>query len=124
MHPNAIWLAAMLSVGFALYVLHLVRRGHLRESYALIWLGAVTAMALFALQHGWIDAIGHFLGVAYPPALFLLLGLLFSLAISLNLTVHVSRHHDRTVRLAQEVALLRQRLEEVERRHGVRAAGE
>lgn len=124
MNPHAFWLAAALALALAGYVLNLVRRGHLRESYALVWLGAVAAMTLFALQPGAVDAVGRVLGVAYPPALFLLVGLLFGLAISLNLTVHVSRHQDRTVRLAQELALLRQQLEEVAKGRGVRPAGD
>lgn len=115
-------IAAVLALGFAAYVVFLVRQGWLRESYALIWLGIGSGMVLFALQRTWLDAVGRYLGVVYPPAFFLLLGLLFSLVIGLNLTVHLSRQNDRTVRLAQEVALLRRQLEELEQ-NGLPDAG-
>ncbi|HEX6989486.1 MAG TPA: DUF2304 domain-containing protein [Bacillota bacterium] len=119
---DAAGLALVLSLGFVAYVLHLIRSGRLREGLALTWLLTGAGMAVLASRRPWLDAIGRFFGVQYPPAFFLLLGLLFTLVMVLNLTVHASRPEERTVRLAQELAVLRRRLEEVEGSHGVRRA--
>ena len=117
---DAAALAVVLCLVFVVYVLLLIRLGQLREGFALIWLLTGVGMAALASRRPWLDAIGHAFGVQYPPAFFLLLGLLFTLVVALNLTVYASRHHDRIVRLAQEVAFLRSRLEEVEARLDLR----
>ena len=54
-----------------------------------------------------IDKISHFLGVDYPPALFLLLCILFLLIINFRTTRYLSKEKEKVMFLAQEIAILK-----------------
>ncbi|MNC14003.1 Undecaprenyl-phosphate mannosyltransferase [compost metagenome] len=76
-----------------------------------VWLLLGLAMALFLFAPGLLDRLSRLLRVHYAPSLLFLLGLLFSLAFIMHLTIVMSRMHRRIVRLAQEVAILKEELE-------------
>lgn len=91
-------------------VVHLIRQEKLKEGYSIIWFLVGLTMVLFASVTKLLDILASSIGISYSPAaLFLILtGGLFILA--LHFSVLISKH-DRQIRaLAQENALLRNRL--------------
>ena len=107
--------AALLALSFVLlaFVLELVRRGLLKERYALFWL----ATSLFGLLVGvFPDSIVIFASIVQfqlLTALFVF-SFLFMLGIVLSFTVLISRLSERNRALTQEVALLANRLARVD----------
>jgi hypothetical protein len=103
-----------LSVILCGFVLELVRRGHLREKYALLWLGT----SLFGLAVGvYPDLIVRFASAVrfqMLTALFVF-GFVFLLSLVMAFSVIISRLSERNRTLAQEVALLGNRLHRLER---------
>ncbi|HEX3597596.1 MAG TPA: DUF2304 domain-containing protein [Polyangiaceae bacterium] len=95
-------------------VVELIRRRRIQQVLWLPWLGA----ALFPVLFGWWirpwAAAARWLGVVYQPLLLVALAALLSFAMLLYLTVVVSSLIQKNLRLAQELALLRSRLEEYE----------
>jgi len=82
-----------------------VRRGHLRERYALLWL----ATSLFGLVVGLFpNLIVYFSRLMHFQFLTLLfvVSFLFLLGLVLSFTVVISRQSERNRKLTQEVALL------------------
>jgi hypothetical protein len=111
---DAVYLLA-LGIGLALFyaILDLIRRRWLKEKYALLWLVTALTLLVFAAEPRLVKVLARALGIYYAPSALFLLGLLFMLVLNLQYTVVLSRQSERVVRLAQEVALLRQRLSEL-----------
>jgi hypothetical protein len=88
-------------------VLEFVRRRKLLESFALLWLFVGVVGVLVAIFRSSVDSVARFVGIAAGANLFLGLGILFLLFVSMALSLYVSRLEDRVEILAEEVAALR-----------------
>jgi hypothetical protein len=91
-------------------ILRQVRRRRLRGKYALMWMLVGVGLVLLAVIPGALDRLGSVAGVAYPPALLLVMGLGFFAFLSLHFSVELTRLEERTRVLAEETALLNERL--------------
>ncbi len=95
-------------------VINLLRTRRLKEEYALLWLLAAITLVFAPLLIDPLDRIAYFLGVDYPPALFLGLGIVGLLLLIFQLSLNISRFSDHIRVLTQEIAILRARIEELE----------
>lgn len=98
-----------------LLVVELIRRRRIQHVLWLPWLAAALVPAILG---AWIRpwaAFAHLLGILYEPLLLVALAVLIVFAMLLYLTVVVSSLIQKTLRLAQELALLRSRLEEIQK---------
>jgi hypothetical protein len=100
------------------FVVEAVRRGRLKERYALLWLSAVGVMLVLTVWRSLLDRIARFLGVLYGPSLLFLVALLFLLAILLHFSLVISEHRDKTRRLTQQLALLAHEVERLRKHIG------
>ena len=105
-------LLASLILGLA--VLELVRRGRLKERYALLWLGTAGGTLLLGVFPDFIVYASKLLHFQYLTFIFAV-SFLFMLGLVLTFSVVLSRQTERTRELAQEVALLEQRIASLER---------
>lgn len=103
------------SVLIIVFILSLIRQRRLREEYSMMWLLGSLVLILFSVWRGLLDIIADFVGVVYAPAILLLIGIFFGVLMFLHFTVVLSKQADENKSLAQEVALLRNRIEELER---------
>lgn len=92
-------------------IFELVRRKHLLERFALLWLGAGVIVLVLAIWRGLLTKLSHAVGIYYPPATFFAVAFLFVLLMLLHFSITVSRLSDENKILAQRLALLRQDLE-------------
>jgi hypothetical protein len=110
----------VVSAAFMALVLELVRRGHLKERYALLWLAAAVAglfVGCFPRVVVWMSTV---FGFQYLTV-FYVTSFLFLLLLVLAFTVVISTLAERNRALAQEVALLGRRIEVLEaNNHGER----
>lgn len=95
-------------------ILELIRRKHLMERYAILWLSLGVTILVLAAWKGMLTTLSHAAGIYYPPAALFAVAFLFVLALLLHFSIVLSRLSDQNRILAQRVALLRQRLEEKE----------
>src|SRR3990172_8630274 len=98
-------LALLVSAGFLIAVLNLVRRGRLREEYTPIW--TVVAVGIIALRL-WVDVvrvITRAVGAWTPSSTLFFLGELFLLVLCLNYAVRLSSLGLQIKLLAQEVSM-------------------
>lgn len=105
------------SVALMALVLELVRRGRLKERYALLWLATSGASLLIGFFPAIIVRMSTFLHVQYLTLVYLL-SFLFLLLMVLVFTVVLSRLGEHNRLLAQEVALLSERLKLLENPDG------
>ncbi|MZQ81764.1 DUF2304 family protein [Paenibacillus sp. 5J-6] len=107
---NVYLMAVACCLVFIFISVELIRRQKLQEQYAILWLILGFMMALFSLFPSLLDVVSHKLHVHYAPSLLFLVGLLFSLAFIMHLTLVISKLHRKLTRLVQEVALLEEQL--------------
>lgn len=110
-------LAAGAAMGL-LAVVELVRRRRLREEFSWLWLLAFAALLAVALAPGARARLNAWLPSEGDAGPLLLVAVAFLLALSLDLSIKMSRFATRQKNLAQEIALLRRRLNEVEPEEG------
>jgi hypothetical protein len=107
-------LAVVVSFALVVAVLWLVRRGALREEHTPIWIGVAAALAVLSLRSDLLAALTRALGAWTTSATVFFLGELFLVIICLDYAVRLSRASVRIKNLAQEVAILRTRVEQLE----------
>jgi hypothetical protein len=110
--------AALASVLLLGIVIELIRERKLRERYALLWLATAGLILFFAVWRSGLHNLSKALGVAYPPNALFVLALLFVLVLLLHFSTVISKLSDRSTALTQRLALLEERLREVEDRSG------
>jgi hypothetical protein len=93
-------------------IFELVRRKHLMERYALLWLLAGLTLLVLAVWQGLLTMLSHAAGIYYPPAALFGIAFLFVLVMLLHFSVVFSRLSEQNKILAQRLALLQRRLEE------------
>jgi hypothetical protein len=103
--------AVVVSVVIAAVVLELVRRRALREEYTPIWLGVAGGLLLVSLRFDLLKTLTRAIGAWTPSSTLFFLGEIFLLAICLNFAVRLSKASVQLKNLAQEVAILRARLD-------------
>ena len=95
-------------------VLELVRRGYLKERYALLWLFASCACLVLGLFPQLIIRFSNWFGFQYLTTVYVF-SFLFLIAIVLAFSVAISKLSERSRTLAQELALLEERLRRLEK---------
>jgi hypothetical protein len=107
-------LVQVLAIGVSglllLLVLDLVRRRKLREEYSLIWIACAGALLILSIWRDLLDALARRLDVYYPPAVLLLILILFVFVACLHFSVVVSRQRAQIERLVEDHAILAARL--------------
>jgi hypothetical protein len=103
---------AAVGVVILLFILELLRRRQIREKYAALWIVVLLAVVPLALFPRVSDPIAHALGVASGVSLALFGGFVFLLLVCIHLSWEMSRLEEETRTLAEEIALIRTRLDE------------
>lgn len=111
MSLRAYSIALVATVVGLLLIFRQVRRGRLAAKYALIWTTAAGVTLLMAAIPGLLDRVASVLGVAYGPTVLLVAGLIFFSALSVQFSSEITKLEERTRILAEEVALLRNEVE-------------
>ncbi len=104
------FLAGFTAVVTFVFVFYLLRRGILREKYAVLWLFFSGAALFFAIFPSVLDRISFAIGVAAPVNLLFFVTVVLLILVSVQLSYELSRHEGRIRRLAEEVALLQQQI--------------
>ncbi|MBN1918665.1 MAG: DUF2304 domain-containing protein [Verrucomicrobia bacterium] len=99
-----------ISVLFMLAVIEFIRRNRLKERYAILWLGAGTALVVLSVWGTLLVEVTRLLGFDLPSNALSLVILFFLIVIVFHFSIAISMESERTKRLAQEVALLKERL--------------
>ena len=101
-------IAVVASLAIFIFVFDLLRRGILKEKYAVLWLFVAGIGFFFSAIPGALDWLGARLGIGAPVnLLFFVMGVVLVL-VSVQLSYELSRHEARIRRLAEEVALIRE----------------
>lgn len=104
-------IAIVTSILFLLYIGRLIVKGKLREEYAIFWIVCTLLLIIFSFWTEGFELLAKYLGVHEAPNL-IFTGAIFAIFIYLlHLSVVVSGLHRQNKTLAQENALLKQKME-------------
>lgn len=95
-------------------LLELVRRRKLKERYSVLWFVTAATLLVLAFRKEWLDVIADGLGIYNAPTALLLLLIGFLILILVHFSVVVSGLLSRQQTLVQEIALLEDRIAELE----------
>jgi hypothetical protein len=88
-------------------VTQLIRRRRLREEYAILWFISSIFLIVLSLRRDFLEQTAALLGIAYPPSLLLLGGLILGFLLSMHFSIALTRLSEQNKILAQELALLK-----------------
>lgn len=111
MSPRAHLLVAVVIVLTVLFIFRLVSRQVLKSKYALLWSVVALALLPLAAVPDLLVPISKLIGISYEPATILFASTAFLFATTVHLSFELSRNEERLQTLAEDVALLRTRLE-------------
>jgi hypothetical protein len=94
-----------------LFIFSLVRQKVLKSKYALLWSVIAVALLPIAAAPGIVEWISDMLGIETPSNTILLAAIALLFAMTVHTTYELSRLDARTQDLAEELALLRTRIE-------------
>ncbi len=106
--------AIIVSLLLFMLIMYLIRSQRLKEEYSLLWIFFSLVFILFSFWRNGLDYISEFLGVAYPPAALFMILLMAVFLILIEFSIIISRLADKNKSLAQEIGLLKHRLENIE----------
>jgi hypothetical protein len=106
--------AIIISISLLIFIIDLVRRKKLREEYSWLWLLTGTIIFVLALWYNLLQRITSLIGATLPTSTLFFLGLVFLILIAIQFSVKVSLLHNQVKNIAQENALLKNRIEEME----------
>ncbi|MEX0786755.1 MAG: DUF2304 domain-containing protein [Dehalococcoidia bacterium] len=104
-------LIIVVAVLIALTVVLYVRRWRLKEQYSLLWLVLAVTMVVPAAAPGLVEWFAGRLDVFYAPALLFFFALAFVAVMLFHYSLEISRLSDQNRELAQELGLLRARID-------------
>ncbi|NUR74528.1 MAG: DUF2304 domain-containing protein [Hamadaea sp.] len=93
-------------------ILELLRRRQLREKYGMLWIGVALVIVPLSIFPGLMDRVAGFVGVASGVSLVLFAAILFLLLVCLHLSWEVSRLEEETRTLAEEIALIKIKIDD------------
>ena len=107
-------LVLVATVAVVIWILRLVRAQHLRSKYALLWLVIALLLLPLGAFPELLEPLADAAGIDYAPTAFLLAALAFLFLVVVHLTRELSRLETRSRAVAEELALLRRRVDELE----------
>jgi hypothetical protein len=105
----------LLNLLFVSYIAKLIIKGKLREEYAIIWCLCTLVLIVFAFWRAGLQVMANLFGVFEPPNL-VFTGFIFAILIYLlHLSVVVSKLQNNARNLSQEIALMKENLENIKK---------
>ncbi len=104
-------IAIAVSLLFLLYIVRLIIKGKLREEYSIVWIVCTVVLILFSFWRSGLDVVSNLVGILSPPNLVFTAAIFAIFIYLLHLSVVVSKLHAQNKQMAQDIALLKEKME-------------
>lgn len=108
-------LSTIVSAGLLGFIIALTRKRKIREQYALIWLVLGFLILVFSIFNKLLDVLAHWAGIYYAPSMLIVLIIFFGMILGIHFTLVISRLAESNKILTQEIGLLKNRIETLEK---------
>lgn len=117
MPQTQIYYSIMVAFFSFFIVIGLVRNNLLRINFSILWIFVTMILLLCSLKYDWVLIIVRHLGLGDPKNLFFFIMLFFLLAVCVQFSIAVSSLVLKVKNLAQKVALMEYKLNQVNEDH-------
>jgi len=104
--PRTRVFVVLVGLAILLFILDRVRRKHLREQYALLWILTAIVLCLSAVFIGGVEKVSHLVGIYYPPAFLFLVAIVMILVLQFHFSTVISNLREQNKALIQDVGIL------------------
>ena len=104
-------IAIITSILFLLYIVRLIIKGKLREEYSIVWIVCTIVLILFSFWRDGLAVVSELVGVYSPPNLVFIAAIFAVFIYLLHLSVVISKLQSQNKQLAQDIALLKEKME-------------
>ncbi|MGF7082860.1 DUF2304 domain-containing protein [Mucilaginibacter sp. UYCu711] len=98
------------SLLFLLYISRLIIKGKLREEYAIVWCVCTVVLVIFSFWRSGLEVMSKLFGVYEAPNLVFTACIFAILIYLLHLSVVASKLHKQNKQMAQDIALLKEKV--------------
>lgn len=95
-------------------IIEMVRRKTIREKYAFVWLTIAFLISLGAIFPNYVNKLSIFLGFQYLSNFVLFFFSIINLLLIMQLTLALGKNEQQSQTLAEEIALINQKIAELE----------
>ena len=103
-------IAIVTSILFLLYIVRLIIKGKLREEYSIVWIICTVVLILFSFWRDGLAVVSDLVGVYSPPNLVFIAAIFAVFIYLLHLSVVISKLQSQNKQLAQDIALLKEKM--------------
>lgn len=108
---DKIQIIAIVAVVFFIgLIVRLILKGKLRTEYSIIWILMGALFLVFSIWRESLNILAKFFGVYYAPSLIFIFFFFMVFIFLIHLSVVNSKQHDEIKKLAQEIALLKEKV--------------
>ncbi|MBM3739758.1 MAG: DUF2304 domain-containing protein [Acidobacteria bacterium] len=104
---------ALASIALIFQVMYSLRRDRIRVEYSISWLAAASIMLFLSRWPTGLEWLAATAGITYPPAVLLAMVVALLLMVLYRLSAVISHLRDNNVELAQKVAILEFRINQI-----------
>lgn len=109
---NAYIYCTLLSLLFLAVTIYFVRKRKLEFQYCIFWIIISVTLIILSLNKNILEVLSNKVGIYYSPALLFVTGIIFSFLLIFHLTLVISDLNKRVVKLTQELAIIKNKLED------------
>jgi len=96
----------------------LIRKKKLMEKYALLWFGSTVVMIVLTIWRDLLEKVAALMGVYYAPSALFIIAFFCGLLVMLHVTIVISKLTEQNAILAQKVALLENKIDQLSQKKG------
>lgn len=109
----SLYLTCVISASiFFVFVAFLLRKGSIKEGFAILWLGSASTVVILAIFPGIAEYISKLAGIELASNLIFFVAILLLVAVSLVVTHEIGKLQQKVQILTQETAILRNKIDE------------
>ncbi|MFC0215193.1 DUF2304 domain-containing protein [Paenibacillus chartarius] len=108
-------LIALTAISF-LYILNMIKKYKLELKYTLLWIAIIVVLFFLSLFPNLLKVLSGIVGIEVPSNTLFLFGIISVYLITFTCTVSLSRFSNRVRELTQELALLKDKVERLEKK--------
>lgn len=109
-------LSRIIAVCLVIFVIELVRRNKLQESYSILWIIISILIIILTVSESILNHFAAWIGIDYAPSLLFLVAIVFLLALSIKFCIIHTLQNKKITMLIQELSLLKSKVDELENR--------
>lgn len=106
---------ALIIILTLIWIIFMIQKKRIGLKYSLTWIFLLILSLFLDIYPSTLSACSKLLGISLPSNMVFMVGIIFLTVVIFSLTVSVSRLSDKSTKLTQEIALLREEIQQIKK---------